>query len=147
MRSVNDENGMNGVEAGPSVAVPGVPGDALMAEPGRRPLRELMDDRLLDALLERSRDQDRAMPAEPGFPAGELSSQGLLTLHPTRDSAANRLSPKERQRPPSYPPAAPAGPNAIPGRSSGRPATEDRSPIGHATSSGDVSLAAHDGTP
>jgi transposase-like protein len=57
MRSVNGENGMNGAEAGPSVAVPGVPGDALMAEPGRRPLRELMDDRLLDALLERSRDQ------------------------------------------------------------------------------------------
>jgi hypothetical protein len=32
-------------------------GGALAAEAARRPLRELMDDGLLDALLERSRDQ------------------------------------------------------------------------------------------
>jgi transposase-like protein len=34
-----------------------MPGDAVVPEAARRPLRELMDDRLLDALLERSRDQ------------------------------------------------------------------------------------------
>jgi transposase-like protein len=37
--------------------MPGVPGNAAVPEAFRRPLRELMDDRLLDALLERSRDQ------------------------------------------------------------------------------------------
>jgi hypothetical protein len=31
--------------------------DGLVPEAARRPLRQLMDDRLLDALLERSRDQ------------------------------------------------------------------------------------------
>jgi putative transposase len=36
--------------------MPCVPGDAMPPEAVRRPLRELMDDRLLDALLERSRD-------------------------------------------------------------------------------------------
>ena len=35
----------------------GLPGDAALPEAARRPLRELMDDALLDALLERSRDQ------------------------------------------------------------------------------------------
>jgi hypothetical protein len=39
--------------------VPAVAGETAPAVPeaARRPLRELMDDRLLDALLERSRDQ------------------------------------------------------------------------------------------
>jgi hypothetical protein len=39
--------------------IPAAAGDAGPAVPeaARRPLRELMDDRLLDALLERSRDQ------------------------------------------------------------------------------------------
>jgi putative transposase len=37
--------------------MPGAPGDAVVPAASRRPLRELMDDRLLDALLERSRDQ------------------------------------------------------------------------------------------
>jgi hypothetical protein len=39
------------IAAGAGDAGPAVP------EAARRPLRELMDDRLLDALLERSRDQ------------------------------------------------------------------------------------------
>ena len=33
-----------------------LPGGRVREDPGRVPLRELMDDRLLDALLERSRD-------------------------------------------------------------------------------------------
>ena len=43
------------------LAAPSGAGDAaagvVVPEAARRPLRELMDDRLLDALLERSRDQ------------------------------------------------------------------------------------------
>jgi hypothetical protein len=45
---------------GEDMAVPAGAGDAaagVVPEAARRPLRELMDDRLLDALLERSRDQ------------------------------------------------------------------------------------------
>jgi putative transposase len=45
--------GVGAVGAG----VPVVPGDGAVREALRRPLRELMDDRLLDALIERSRDQ------------------------------------------------------------------------------------------
>ena len=54
MKPVNSENAAPGADFGP---MPGVPGDAALPEAARRPLRELMDDRLLDALLERSRDR------------------------------------------------------------------------------------------
>jgi putative transposase len=57
MKPVNSENTVPGADLGVSVPMPGVPGDAVLPEAARRPLRELMDDRLLDALLERSRDQ------------------------------------------------------------------------------------------
>jgi putative transposase len=57
MKPVNSENGAPGADFGVSVPMPGVPGDAMLPEAARRPLRELMDDRLLDALVERSRDQ------------------------------------------------------------------------------------------
>jgi putative transposase len=53
-KPVNRENAVTGV-AGDDGAV--LPGSAAVAEAVRRPLRELMDDRLLDALIERSRDQ------------------------------------------------------------------------------------------
>jgi putative transposase len=56
MKRVNMENAGPGADFGVSVPMPGVPGDAVPPE-ARVPLRELMDDRLLDALLERSRDQ------------------------------------------------------------------------------------------
>jgi len=55
MKPVNSENTASSADVGVSVPMPGVPGGG--PEPqGRRPLRELMDDALLDALLERSRD-------------------------------------------------------------------------------------------
>jgi putative transposase len=57
MKPVNSENAAPGADFGVSVPMPGVPGDAMLPEAARRPLRELMDDRLLDALVERSRDQ------------------------------------------------------------------------------------------
>ena len=57
MKPVNSESMVPGADLGVSVPMPGVPGDAVLPEAARRPLRELMDDRLLDALLERSRDQ------------------------------------------------------------------------------------------
>jgi len=57
MKPLNSENAAPGAEFGVSAPMPGVPGDAALPEAARRPLRELMDDRLLDALLERSRDQ------------------------------------------------------------------------------------------
>ena len=50
-KSVNRENAVAGV-AGDDGAV--LPGSAAVPEAVRRPLRELMDDRLLDALIERS---------------------------------------------------------------------------------------------
>ncbi len=53
MKPVNSENMAPGADIGVSVPMPGVPGDAA----ARVPLRELMDDALLDALAERSRDQ------------------------------------------------------------------------------------------
>jgi putative transposase len=60
MRSVSRGNVGAGTALGDSGAMPGVPGDAAAGGSGPAalpPLRELMDDRLLDALLERSRDQ------------------------------------------------------------------------------------------
>jgi hypothetical protein len=51
---------MAGAVAGSGGAVPGmagIDGSAGVPEAARVPLRELMDDRLLDALLERSRDR------------------------------------------------------------------------------------------
>jgi putative transposase len=56
MKPVNREKAADGIVVG---GVPGLPGDAAAGVPeaARRPLRELMDDALLDALLERSRDQ------------------------------------------------------------------------------------------
>ena len=56
MKPVNRENAVAGELVGDSGGLPAVPGDAAVPEAARRPLRELMDDRLLDALLERSRD-------------------------------------------------------------------------------------------
>src|SRR5271156_1404828 len=56
MKPLNSENTAPGAEFGVSALMPGVPGNGLAPEV-RRPLRELMDDALLDALLERSRDQ------------------------------------------------------------------------------------------
>jgi hypothetical protein len=53
-KSVNRENAAAGL-AGDDGAV--LPGSAAVPEAVRRPLRELMDDWLLDALIERSRDQ------------------------------------------------------------------------------------------
>jgi putative transposase len=57
MKSVSRGSAGAGTGLGDSGAMPGVPGNAAAPEAFRRPLRELMDDRLLDALLERSRDQ------------------------------------------------------------------------------------------
>jgi putative transposase len=67
MRSVNRGNAGPGAPAGDSGAMPvmGRDGENVPAggeaaggpDPARVPLRQLMDDRLLDALLERSRDQ------------------------------------------------------------------------------------------
>ena len=57
MKPLNSENAAPGAEFGVSAPMPGVPGDAVLPEAARRPLRELMDDALLDALLERSRDE------------------------------------------------------------------------------------------
>jgi Caspase domain/Septum formation len=57
MKPVNSENAVAGSAVGGSVPMPGVSGDAAVPEAARASLRELMDDRLLDALLERSRDQ------------------------------------------------------------------------------------------
>jgi putative transposase len=54
---VNRENAVAGGLSGDDGGLPALPGDALVPEAFRRPLRELMDDALLDALLERSRDQ------------------------------------------------------------------------------------------
>src|ERR1700761_8135301 len=52
-KSVNRQNAVAGV-AGEDGGV--LPGSAAVPEAFRRPLRELMDDRLLDALIDRSRD-------------------------------------------------------------------------------------------
>jgi transposase-like protein len=56
MKPLNSENMASGADVGVSVPMPAVPGDAALPGTARVPLRELMDDRLLDALLERSRD-------------------------------------------------------------------------------------------
>ena len=56
MKPLSSENMATGADVGVSVPMPAVPGDAALPETARVPLRELMDDRLLDALLERSRD-------------------------------------------------------------------------------------------
>jgi transposase-like protein len=55
-KPVNSEIAVPGADLGGSGQMPGVPGDGAVPEAFRRPLRELMDDALLDALLERSRD-------------------------------------------------------------------------------------------
>ena len=62
MKSVNRGNAGPGAPAGDSGATPVMARDgenvpAGGPDPARVPLRQLMDDRLLDALLERSRDQ------------------------------------------------------------------------------------------
>jgi putative transposase len=57
MRPVNSENTASGAVVGDSVPLPAMPGDGGVPEAFRRPLRDLMGDGLLDALLERSRDQ------------------------------------------------------------------------------------------
>src|SRR6266545_8419709 len=62
MRSLNRANAGPDVPAGDSAVTSAMTGDgenvpAGGRDPARVPLRQLMDDRLLDALLERSRDQ------------------------------------------------------------------------------------------
>ena len=67
MKSVNRGNGQTGTVLAGSGVTPGIAGDGGTSrrawtrlpggEAARVPLRELMDDRLLDALLERSRDE------------------------------------------------------------------------------------------
>src|SRR2546425_305823 len=62
MRSLNRVNAGPDVPAGDSAVTPAMTGDgenvpAGGRDPARVPLRQLMDDRLLDALLERSRDE------------------------------------------------------------------------------------------
>ena len=57
MKPVNRGIAAPGELLGDGGGLPAVPGDAALPEAARRPLRELMDDALLDALLERSRDQ------------------------------------------------------------------------------------------
>jgi hypothetical protein len=56
-KPVNSENVTAGTGLAVSGQMPAVPGNGAVPEGFRRPLRELMDDRLLDALIERSRDQ------------------------------------------------------------------------------------------
>ena len=89
MKPLNSENETSGAEFGVSVPMPGVPGDGLVPEAARRPLRELMDDALLDALLERSRDQAGGLRLTgEGSMLGELvrvvlerALEGELTAH------------------------------------------------------------------
>ena len=67
MKSVIRGNGQTGTVLAGSGVMPGMAGDggnvpagadpAAGGEAARVPLRQLMDDRLLDALLERSRDE------------------------------------------------------------------------------------------
>jgi transposase-like protein len=62
VKSVNRGNSQTGTVVADSGVTPGLAGDggnvpAAGGDAARVPLRELMDDRLLDALLERSRDQ------------------------------------------------------------------------------------------
>lgn len=56
-KTVNSGNAAPGGLGAGDGGLPGLPGGGPVPEALRRPLRELMDDRLLDALLERSRDQ------------------------------------------------------------------------------------------
>ena len=56
-KPVNSEIAAAGGIGPAGAGVPVLAGDGSVPEALRRPLRELMDDRLLDALLERSRDQ------------------------------------------------------------------------------------------
>ena len=89
MKSVNRGNAGPGAVLSDSGAMPGVPGDAAVPEAFRRPLRELMDGRLLDALLERSRDQAGGLRLTgEGSLLGELvkavlerALEGELTAH------------------------------------------------------------------
>jgi len=57
MKPVNSGKTVPGGLSGDDCGMPGLPRDWSVLEAARRPLRELMDDRLLDAPLERSRDQ------------------------------------------------------------------------------------------
>jgi len=56
-KPVNSEMGAAGGIGPAGAGAPGLTGGGSVPEALRRPLRELMDDRLLDALIERSRDQ------------------------------------------------------------------------------------------
>jgi hypothetical protein len=56
-KSVNRQNTVPGVLEGDGAGLPALPGGGGVPEALRRLLRELMDDRLLDALIERSRDE------------------------------------------------------------------------------------------
>jgi hypothetical protein len=83
---IAEAGGIGPVGAG----APAVPGDGSVPEALRRPLRELMDDRLLDALIERSRDQAGGLRLTGEGPLlGELvkvvlerALESELTAHP-----------------------------------------------------------------
>ena len=100
MKSVTRGNGGQDAPAGDNGAMAGMAGDDAYrgggspcaggpAGPGQVPLRELMDDRLLDALLERSRDQAGGLRLTgEGSMLGELvkavlerALEGELTAH------------------------------------------------------------------
>ena len=77
---------MIGEDTGALAGCRGRPGGraAAVPEAARRPLRELMDDRLLDALLERSRDQAgraaadrRGVDARRAGPGGPGAGPGV----------------------------------------------------------------------
>ena len=56
MKPVNSEKTVAGGLSGDGCQMPGLAGNGGVPDAARVPLRELMDDRLLDALLERSLD-------------------------------------------------------------------------------------------
>src|SRR5260370_6324336 len=104
------------------MAAPAGAGDAaaVVPEAARRPLRELMDDRLLDALLERSRDQagglrltgEGSMLGELVRAVLELALESELTAH-LRYDRGGRGGGRRHRRPPGdtqdAPTKAPAG--------------------------------------
>ena len=104
MKSVTRGNAGLDAPAGDNGAMPGMAGDDVYRgggssgaggpagpgqDPARVPLRELMDDRLLDALLERSRDQagglrltgEGSMPGELVRAVLERALEAELTAH------------------------------------------------------------------
>jgi transposase-like protein len=88
-KPVNSEIAAAGGIGPAGAGVPVLAGDGSVPEALRRPLRELMDDRLLDALIERSRDQAGGLRLTgEGSLLGELvrvvlerALEGELTAH------------------------------------------------------------------